>query len=197
MYRQDYARLGPSLYRLARVWLSGYEQLHNSSNPLLRARADRLRAQLSPVRISFAAAPFLLKSDAAIHRAKQLQDDLLGVLGKTPLWMRLATPFVVASGLVSETLAQHGILQQPGLLRVTHRLPDYADETSSVFALQGKGKPLWSRLLEDLNQRAIRPIRDHFLTPSDPAVLPISDWEGSGQKGIPKTYFRPETGTCP
>lgn len=197
LYRQDYARLGPSLYRLARVWLSGYEQLHNSSNPLLRARADRLRAQLSPVRISFAAAPFLLKSDAAIHRAKQLQDDLLGVLGKTPLWMRLATPFVVASGLVSETLAQHGILQQPGLLRVTHRLPDHADETSSVFALQGKGKPLWSRLLEDLNQRAIRPIRDHFLTPSDPAVLPISDWEGSGQKGIPKTYFRPETGTCP
>jgi hypothetical protein len=190
LYRQDFARLGPSLYRLARVWLTGYEHLRNSPNPLLRARAERLRAQIPSVRMSLPAAPYLLRSDAALQRAEQLREDLDRVLGKEPLLNRLVSPVVVASGLLSGFLASQGLLQQPGLLRLAHRMaePEADSKTPSVFALQGKGKTLWSRLSEDLEQRAIRPLLHRMFENPDPAVMPIANWEDAGKGGVPKTY---------
>ncbi|MEJ2108891.1 MAG: hypothetical protein P8Z37_03060, partial [Acidobacteriota bacterium] len=44
LYRKDFKRLGPSLVRICRTWFDGYMNLRNSANPLLRARAENMRA---------------------------------------------------------------------------------------------------------------------------------------------------------
>jgi len=192
LYRQDFERLGPSVYRLASVWLQGVENLQSSPSPLLRARAQRLRGLLGPVRMTLGAAALLLRSEAAQTRAALLREELNRVLGKPPLLHRLATPLVAASGLLSDVLAQTGLLQQPGLLRIEHRVQtkNQTLPQPSIFALQGKGKSIWSRLGEDLEQRA-RPFVQRIIPDLDPAVAPIPSWGKAVETGVPPSWPGP------
>jgi len=183
LYREDFARLGPSVYRLAHTWLRGVETLQHSKNPLLRARAERLREQLPSVRLTMGAAPWLLPSDEARTRANQLERDMARVLGPRRVYEHLLSPAVLMMGLSSELLARAGLLQQPGLLRLAHRMDTDEPRPGSVFALQGQGKPLWSRLREDVTQRWVKPLVERFVPPREPTVMPIPNWTELGQRG--------------
>jgi len=43
LYRQDFRLLGPSVVRISEIWFNGYRSLRKSPNPLLKARAERMR----------------------------------------------------------------------------------------------------------------------------------------------------------
>jgi haloalkane dehalogenase len=156
LYREDYARLGPSVHRLARIWLRGAETLARSSSPLLRARAERLRQSARDVMPTLGAARFLLPSAEARRRAVALREALVRAGGPPTMRERVASPMAAMMGAWAAATAKLGILQQPGLLRVEHRMGGAELRADPLFHLHGKGMSVVERLREDLAARRDR-----------------------------------------
>ncbi len=153
LYRLDYARLGPSVHRLARTWLRGAETLASSANPLLRARAHNLLRNARKVMPTLGAATWLLPSREARRRAAMLRDNLLRVGGAATPFERVSSPLAVLLGAYAEVTTRLGILQQPGLLRVEHRIGNQELKSDPVMFLQGAGMNPLRRLWEDVVSR--------------------------------------------
>ena len=153
LYRDDYARLGPSVHRLARIWLRGAETLASSTNPLLRARAQRLSHKAREVLPTLGAAKWLLPSREARRRAARLREHLLRAGGAPTTFERLSSPFALLLGAYAGATARLGILQQPGLLRVEHRIGGEELKSDPVMFLQGRGMNPLRRLWEDVASR--------------------------------------------
>ena len=76
LYRQDFERLGPSLIRVPRIWFNGYMNLRNSPNPLLRARAERMRSFCRDAIAGLFPALLFGPSKEARRRARELLRDI-------------------------------------------------------------------------------------------------------------------------
>jgi haloalkane dehalogenase len=138
IYAADFARLGPSPLRLARVWLTGYENLRKDASPLLRQRAERLRedvrATLPLTRAAMAFGP----SREARAQARRLRRDIVRLTGEPSVRERALEAGAPALYLASRLTRALGILQQPGLLRTEHRGgTPVAARPEDVFRLQG------------------------------------------------------------
>ena len=178
LYDEDFRRLGPSIHRLARVWLRGHEHLRDSPNPLLRARAAKLRESARAVMPTFLAAKLLLSSREARRRARELERDLVASTGPRTLGERLSSPFAAGLGAASEAAARLGILQQPGLLRVEHRTENATREPSrGVLGLQGGATPLVTRLAEDFSHVVLDRLREPRVAP----ILRTGPWKSAAQ----------------
>jgi hypothetical protein len=70
-----YARLGPSVLRMFRVWLKGYLHMRGSADPVLRARAEHLRGELAQMHAAVVAVRWLGPN----AHVKQLASDSLEV----------------------------------------------------------------------------------------------------------------------
>ncbi len=175
LYAEDFKRLGPSIHRLSRVWLRGYENLRNSPNPLLRARAEKLRESARAVMPTFLASQLLLKSPVARRRARELQRDLIESTGPRTLAERLSAPFAAGLGAAAEAAARLGVLQQPGLLRVEHRtgVAPTKSHSRSVIGLQGSATSIATRLAEDFDQLVV----SRFREPRVPKVMQTEPWK--------------------
>ncbi len=137
--REDFRRLGPSVLRLARVWLTGFENLNNNPSPLLRARAERLRQSARAVLPLTNAAIAFAPSPEARALARQLRKDLVRTTG-APSASELAasslTPLLYLGVRAGRAL---GLLQQPGLLRTEHRTGEKRHDTREAFRLHPRG----------------------------------------------------------
>ncbi len=153
LYREDFARLGPSLHRLARTWLRGAETLAGSPNALLRARAAQLGRKAREVMPTLGLARALLPSAAARRRAIALRDELVRQGGPLTLRERLLSPGAALLGAFAGATARAGLFQQPGLLRVEHRLVGDAVRSDPVLFLHGSGHGRLRRLRDDLAAR--------------------------------------------
>jgi haloalkane dehalogenase len=158
IYDADFRRLGPSPLRLARVWLTGWQNLKNDASPILRQRAERLRREVRGVLPVCAATTAFGPSEEAKERARTLRADIVRLTGELSAQERVmeaAGPVMYAASTTARTL---GILQQPGLLRTEHRMGGRdgarADE---VFQLQRP--PIAKALLEDFAEGARRLVR--------------------------------------
>ncbi len=153
LYAEDFRRLGASVHRLARVWLRGAETLACSPNPLLRARAARLAANARDVLPTLGLARWLLPRGEARRRAAELRRDLIRLGGRPSFVERLSSPVIAALGAVAEVSARLGLLQQPGLLRISHREQGVEMHSDPVMNLHGAGMSVFRRLEEDLAAR--------------------------------------------
>lgn len=163
IYREDMRRLGPSTLRLARVWLTGYENLRNDPNPLLAARAERLREDVRGVLPAVAAAIAFAPSDAVRERARRLRHDIVRLTGARTVRdraMEAAAPALYATSRLGRWA---GLLQQPGLLRTEHRTPGAEDSlhTRHAMRLQGRalgdlGRTTLEDLMEGLRRARLR-----------------------------------------
>ncbi|HEX7480854.1 MAG TPA: hypothetical protein VF331_23835 [Polyangiales bacterium] len=159
LYRKDFERLGPSVMRLGRVWLTGHLNLRNDPNPLLRKRAERhghdLRGVLPALSATIAFAP----SPAVRDRAIALRRDIIQATGELTLKERAMETASPLLHLVTQGARAAGVFQQPGLLRTEHRMhgADASRHTSHVLRLQGglNTAPL-QVLTEDLREIARR-----------------------------------------
>jgi hypothetical protein len=153
LYRQDFERLGPSIIRVINVWFEGYLNLRNSSLPLLRARAAR---KWEDIRTTLPAiVPVMLMGPTRETRAeaRKLYDEIREEMGTVPLIERLkclATPILAGWTWLAKKL---GIFQQPGLLRIEHRIPDSVSRKLPIMRLQGgfHARPV-AVLCEDLTR---------------------------------------------
>ncbi|MBW2458086.1 MAG: cobalamin-dependent protein, partial [Deltaproteobacteria bacterium] len=138
-YDQDYRRLGPSPLRAARVWLTGYEHLRNDPNPLLAARAERLRKAARGIMPAIGAGIAFAPSRAARERARALRRDIIRLTGALTVAERVkeaATPLFYLGSRLGRAA---GLCQQPGLLRTEHRTGAglASQATAQVMKLQG------------------------------------------------------------
>jgi hypothetical protein len=146
LYREDFARLGPSLLRLGRVWLTGYEQLRGDANPLLAARAERLRCSARSILPAIGAAVAFPPSPEARRRALALRRDIIRLTGElSPLdrAREAATPLL---HLASRLARAAGLFQQPGLLRTEHRTPRQAESQNTARVMRLQGGPRFAPL---------------------------------------------------
>ncbi len=155
LYAEDYRRLGPSVHRLARTWLRGAETLAVSGNPLLRARAARLARAARGVLPTLGLARQLLPGAEARRRADALRQDLIRAGGAPTVRERIMAPLAAILGAGAAVGGRLGLLQQPALLRIAHRLPGDPDaqRAGDAMALHGARASLFRRLWEDLAAR--------------------------------------------
>ncbi|MEE8348086.1 MAG: B12-binding domain-containing radical SAM protein [Acidobacteriota bacterium] len=166
LYQQDFQRLGPSMVRLVQVWLEGYRTLRTSANPLLRARAERLRQEVIETLPGLYPAMLLGPNRATRAEARQLFNEIRAEIGSLSLGQRLTgwgtLPLVAWTWLASRLR----IFQQPALLRIEHRVPPdqcRSKAKSAVMRLQGgfHARPV-QVLAEDLARNA-KDVLTHFL----------------------------------
>lgn len=139
VYRLDFERLGPSIMRMASVWLQGYRNLRYDASPGLRARAEVLRARARQVLPSLRTVARYAPSPAVLEAAMNLRRDLLretGALSPRERALEAAGPALFR---LSEALSRTGLFESPGLLRVLHRMPGAKESqhTSRVQKLHG------------------------------------------------------------
>jgi hypothetical protein len=121
LYRKCFEVLGPSLVRVVKAWFEGYRNLKNSSNPLLRGRAERMQGYVrSALPGLFPAIRFGPNAD----RRQEIRDFLkeiereLGPLSFKERFFCWATLPLSAWTWLTEKL---DLFQQPRLLRIEHR----------------------------------------------------------------------------
>jgi hypothetical protein len=150
IYQQDFERLGPSPLRLARVWLTGYENLKNDPNPLLRKRAERQRQDIRGILPVISATIAFGPSDVVRERAMRLRADIIRLTGEPDLKEKMMSTGAPALYLASRLGRALGLLQQPGLLRTQHRMGGRdGGHSKQVFRLQGAALSQIPRALGD------------------------------------------------
>ncbi|MBW2522598.1 MAG: hypothetical protein JRI23_00415 [Deltaproteobacteria bacterium] len=160
LYRKDYERLGPSILRIARTWLTGYEHLKGDSNPLLAARAERLRRNVRSILPAMSAAILFAPSREARRKAIALRRDVIRLTGERTALDRAKELTTPALYLASRLGRAAGLYQQPGLLRTEHRTGEGALSRDTNRAMRLQGGPRFAPLrvlVEDALDR-LRPI---------------------------------------
>jgi haloalkane dehalogenase len=138
-YREDFRRLGPTPLRLARVWLTGYENLRNDPNPILRARAEMLRLEARKVLPLLRTSSVLGPSREARGLARRLRRDIIRLTGTQSRVERVKEMLAPAMYASSRLARLTNVFQQPALLRTEHRtaLEQSSRDTKRVHTLQG------------------------------------------------------------
>jgi len=122
LYQKAFELLGPSLIRVVRTWFEGYRNLKNSSNPLLRGRAERLkgyvRSALPGLYPAILFGPNADRRNEAREFLKDIEKELGPVSAKERLFGWATLPFTAWTWLAERL----DVFQQPRLLRIEHRI---------------------------------------------------------------------------
>jgi len=120
-FRQDFRRLGPSIYRAVEVWLNGYETWKDSPNPIMRKKAESFAGFVRSSYPAFLPGRVFGPTRLARRDLRKLEKRVHAVLGK-PTWKEraLSVGAVVAAAWTSITL-RLGWFQHPKLIRRSYR----------------------------------------------------------------------------
>ena len=122
-FKEDFQRLGPSIYRVLEARLLGMQKLKNSPNPLMRAKAEYYAGELRYAYPVFLAGR-LLGPNAAVRRwIGDLQRRIHAELGAPALGQRLKSVLGVAAALWTGLTLKLDLFQHPRLIRTTYRVP--------------------------------------------------------------------------
>jgi radical SAM superfamily enzyme YgiQ (UPF0313 family) len=122
-FKEDFQRLGPSIYRVLETRLLGYLKLKDSQNPLLRAKAEYYASELRYAYPVFLAGR-LLGPNAAVRRwIGDLERRIHAELGRPALGQQARSVLAVAAALWTGLTLKLDLFQHPKLIRNTYRLP--------------------------------------------------------------------------
>ncbi len=123
-FEEDFRRLGPIIHRSVERWLDGYLKLRESPSTFLRAKAERMAANIRGAYPVFLAGR-LLGPTAVVRRwIGRLQERVHEVLGN-PTWKeRLQSVGAVGLACWTGLTLRLGLFQHPPLMRHTFRMPD-------------------------------------------------------------------------
>lgn len=123
-FEQDFQRLGPSIYRVLEARLLGYQKLKNSSNPILRQKAEYYATELRVAYPVFLAGR-LLGPNAAVRRwIGDLERRIHAELGRPAVGGRCKSVLAVGAALWTALALKMDWFQHPKLIRTTYRLPE-------------------------------------------------------------------------
>jgi radical SAM superfamily enzyme YgiQ (UPF0313 family) len=122
-FKEDFQRLGPSIYRVLEARLLGLQKLKNSPNPLLRAKAEYYAGELRYAYPVFLAGRLLGPNRAVRRWIGHLERQIHAELGAPALGQRLKSLVGVAAALWTGLTLKLDLFQHPRLLRTTYRVP--------------------------------------------------------------------------
>ena len=122
LYRKCFEILGPSFLRVMRAWFEGYQTLKDSSNPVLRQRAERMRAYVRSAAPAIYPAILFGPNRERRLEAKAFLKEIELETGTFPWKERLLGWAIVPFSLWTGISAGLNLFQQPRLLRLEHRV---------------------------------------------------------------------------
>lgn len=123
-FREDFNRLGPSIYRSLETWLLGYLKLKDSGSPFLRKKALRFASEIRKAYPAFLAGRVFGPTPGARGWIAGLEARIHDTLGR-PTWAERFQS-IAAVGLAAWTglTLKLGLFQHPRLIRHTFRMPE-------------------------------------------------------------------------
>jgi hypothetical protein len=122
-FREDFRRLGPSIFRSIESWLLGYLKLRRSESAYLRAKAERFAADIRKTYPVFLAGRLLGPSPEARRWIAGLESRVHRALG-APTWgERLQSLAALPLAAWTGVTLRLGLFQHPTLGRRTWRMP--------------------------------------------------------------------------
>ncbi len=123
-FREDFHRLGPSIFRSIESWLLGYLKLKDSPSPLLRGKAARFATEIRRTYPIFLAGRALGPGAGARKWIADLQARIHRTLGP-PTWTeRLQSVAAVGMAAWTGLTLKLGLFQHPPTMRHTFRMPE-------------------------------------------------------------------------
>jgi len=131
-FKEEFARLGPSIYRSIEVWLDGYQTLRHSPNPYLRAKAERFARDLRKAYPAFLAGRRLAPPASRAFIA-DLEARVHASLGAPTLGERAMSVFALGMALGTKATLKIDRLQHPRLIRRVWRQGAEASRPAQGF----------------------------------------------------------------
>jgi hypothetical protein len=122
-FKEDFQRLGPSIYRVLEARLLGLQKLKNSPNPLLRAKAEYYAGELRYAYPVFLAGRLLGPNSTVRRWIGDLERRVHAELGAPPFRQRLKSVLGVAAALWTGLTLKLDLFQHPRLIRTSYRVP--------------------------------------------------------------------------
>lgn len=123
-FREDFQRLGPSIYRTLEARLLGYQKLKNSPNPWLRRKAEFYAKELRGAYPAFLAGRLLGPNTAVRRWVRDLERRLHAELGSPSARERCKSALAVAAAAWTGLTLKLDLFQHPKLLRTSYRTPE-------------------------------------------------------------------------
>jgi radical SAM superfamily enzyme YgiQ (UPF0313 family) len=142
-FKEDFQRLGPSIFRTLEARLLGYQKLKNSPNPWLRKKAEFYARELRVAYPAFLAGKLLGPNAAVRHWIGELERGIHAELGSPTLRERALSVVAVGAALWTGVTLKLDLFQHPKLMRTMYRMP----------AKRWAGFDLW----EELNRKTKLP----------------------------------------
>ena len=122
-FKEDFERLGPSIFRTLETRLLGYQKLKNSPNRFLRQKAEYYATELRAAYPAFLAGR-LLGPNAHVRRwIEGLEKRIHAELGSPGLPERLRSVMAVGAALWTGLTLKLDLFQHPKLMRTAYRMP--------------------------------------------------------------------------
>ena len=122
-FKEDFQRLGPSIFRTLEARLLGYQKLKSSPNPWLRRKAEFYARELRVAYPAFLAGK-LLGPNAAVRKwIGDLERSIHAELGSPTLRERLRSVLGVGAALWTGLTLRLNLFQHPKLMRTMYRMP--------------------------------------------------------------------------
>jgi len=122
-FKEDFERLGPSIYRTLEARLLGCRKLSKSPNPWLRQKAEYYAKELRAAYPAFLAGRLLGPNSVVRRRIGRLERRVHAVLGRPTLRERLKSLLAVGAALWTGLTLKLDLFQHPKLMRTTYRMP--------------------------------------------------------------------------
>jgi hypothetical protein len=135
-FKEDFRRLGPSIFRTLEARLLGCRKLRNSPNPQLRQKAEFYAQELRAAYPAFLAGRLLGPNSAVRQRIGHLERRIHAVLGQPRLGERFKSLLAVGAALWTGLTLKLDLFQHPRLMRTMYRMP----------AERWAGADLWEEL---------------------------------------------------
>ena len=131
-FKEDFQRLGPSIFRVLEARLLGFQKLKDSPNPFLRAKAEYYARELRVAYPVFLTGR-LLGPNARIRRwIRELERRVHAELGRPTRAQQSKSLLAVGAALWAGLTLKLNLFQHPKLVRTTYRMPS---ERWSAFGL--------------------------------------------------------------
>lgn len=161
-FKEDFQRLGPSIFRVLEARLLGYQKLKRSPNPLLQQMARLHAENLRHAYPVFLAGQWLGPNRAVRCWIRDLERRVHAELGRPMFAQRCKSVLGVAAALWTGLTLRANLLQHPKLQRTSYRMPSRqwkgfglweefqrkvsAPDLSIQVELQPSRKQVWLRL---------------------------------------------------
>ncbi|MBI4371789.1 MAG: hypothetical protein HY552_05785 [Elusimicrobia bacterium] len=132
-FEEDYARLGPSLFRVIDAYHAGWRRLRNSPNPFLRKKSSWFASQIRKSYPIFLAGRLLGPNSGVRRWIADLERRCHQDFGK-PSWIeRLDSIAALALALWTGLKLKLGLFQHPALVRHVYRMPSESPRLSRAW----------------------------------------------------------------